>query len=140
MGSDGVSVMLTFKFLFDIEPLAKGRPRISTRGGSVRAYTPTRTRIYETLLRRLAKREWGTKAPLTGPIEVYSVFFLSKGKSVTRKYPSVRPDADNYLKALYDALNGVVWKDDAQIVKAVCEKQYSFTGSPWIRVHVTQLD
>ena len=39
--------------------------------------------------------------------------------------PTGRPDLDNLIKALTDACNGIVWRDDAQIVRLMAEKRYS---------------
>ena len=39
--------------------------------------------------------------------------------------PTKRPDLDNILKAVSDALNGIAYKDDSQIVAAVIQKFYS---------------
>ncbi|MCO7656007.1 RusA family crossover junction endodeoxyribonuclease, partial [Pseudomonas aeruginosa] len=44
---------------------------------------------------------------------------------------------DNVIKAIYDGLNGVVWKDDVQVVKAVVGKRYGET--PGVRVKVVPL-
>jgi Holliday junction resolvase RusA-like endonuclease len=35
-----------------------------------------------------------------------------------------KPDADNILKAVCDALNGIVWHDDSQVAFARVLKQY----------------
>ena len=39
--------------------------------------------------------------------------------------PVTKPDTDNILKIVKDALNGVLWKDDAQVVSDKVEKFYS---------------
>ncbi len=52
-------------------------------------------------------------------------------------HPTKKPDLDNVQKAIYDGLNGVVWKDDVQVVKAVVGKRYGET--PGVRVKVVPL-
>jgi Holliday junction resolvase RusA-like endonuclease len=47
--------------------------------------------------------------------------------------PAKRPDLDNIAKML-DALNEVVWRDDAQVVSGLIEKLYS--DRPRLRVEV----
>ena len=54
----------------------------------------------------MARRQWELDTPLTGAVAVTYRFFGS------------RMDWDNPCKLLGDALNGVVWKDDKQIIEA----------------------
>lgn len=51
--------------------------------------------------------------------------------------PAKKPDWDNIGKAVCDALNGVAYKDDAQIVQAKVEKYYSDT--PRVEVEISDL-
>lgn len=51
--------------------------------------------------------------------------------------PVTKPDADNYLKGVKDALKGVIWKDDSQVVDAFVRKRYS--SRPRIEVKIKQL-
>ena len=88
------------------EPVAKGRPRFA-RG---HVYTPDKTRIYENSLALAARLAMRGRTLLEGPLTVVVYAFRSIP-------PTRRPDADNHLKIL-DALNGICWKDDAQIVDA----------------------
>ena len=41
--------------------------------------------------------------------------------------PTVKPDWDNIGKIISDALNGIAYKDDAQVVSCTVEKRYSNT-------------
>lgn len=51
--------------------------------------------------------------------------------------PTSRPDGDNYLKLAQDALNGIVFKDDSQIVDARVIKRYS--DRPALRVEIREM-
>jgi len=51
--------------------------------------------------------------------------------------PTSRPDGDNYLKLVQDALNGVAYKDDSQIVDARVIKRYS--DQPALRVELREM-
>lgn len=106
-------------------PVAKGRPRFSRRQG--RAFTPTKTARFEQLV-ALEAQAAGVRPVLEGPVElgVYA-FWPMKGSSLKRsERPAVwkvtSPDLDNVVKAVSDALNGVAYRDDGQVVKIVASK------------------
>jgi Holliday junction resolvase RusA-like endonuclease len=40
-------------------------------------------------------------------------------------YPKVKPDLDNVAKAVLDAINGIVYVDDAQVINLVATKRYA---------------
>jgi len=78
---------------------------------------------------RLACEQVYRDAPLTGPLAAHCVFIFPRSRSlIWRKKPMPRiprqgkPDADNLLKSLCDALNGLLWVDDSQIVRVIVEK------------------
>lgn len=122
-----------------IDPQGKGRPRFSTANGNVVAFTPTKTRTYEAEIAWVMKSQWRMR-PLEGPIEVEIDFYIRKPKSVKgskdREFPTVAPDCDNLMKAVFDAASGILWKDDAQLVTILCRKRYCDSGS--IIMHVTK--
>lgn len=114
---------MEIKFHIPIEPEAKGRPRFSRRSGHV--YTPQNTREYEYRLKtHFAQYKHVFIDTYNSPLKIHVHFFLSKPISVKRDYPSVRPDIDNYLKAVLDAMNGIVFKDDGQIITLAASKRY----------------
>lgn len=114
-------------------PVAKGRPRFVRKTGV--AYTPGPTRAYETQLRAVAQREMDGRAPLEGPLMMRVVAHMPIPVSFSKKMraaalagdmrPAKRPDADNYFKIAADALNTIVFHDDAQIVDARIQKRYA---------------
>lgn len=55
-------------------------------------------------------------APMVGPVGVRIAFYLPRPKSVRRPWPTVAPDLDKILRATFDALTGIAWVDDAQVV------------------------
>lgn len=121
-------------FIISGVPVAKGRPRITTRGGFARAYTPEKTRTFEAMVAEQARAAIGPIDPYKGAVEVEAHFSLPIPKSwrksermaaiVGTLRPQGRPDIDNYLKALADGLNGIVYADDSQIVSARVTKRY----------------
>ena len=111
---------------FDVAPEPKGRPRFTRTG---HAYTPKKTSDFEKKIAWMAKarlQSCGIVKPIQSAIELEATFFLAKPKSVkNRDYPVVKPDLDNLLKAVLDALNGILYEDDKQIVRIVASKAYA---------------
>lgn len=117
-------------------PVPKGRPRMSTVGGHARAFTPAKTRRYEDLIRLEAGRVMEGRAQLQGPTRVTIRAYMPMPKALAIhkiKGPSAeagvirpitKPDVDNFAKVI-DALNGIVWPDDNQVVQLSVEKFYS---------------
>jgi Holliday junction resolvase RusA-like endonuclease len=113
-------------------PVAKGRPKFTKTG---HAYTPGKTRNYETVLKVMAGKAMRGRAPLQGPVRIWLEAHLPIPSSWSKKnqkwalngelLPITRPDLDNLFKGAADALNGIVWRDDRQIVEARLIKVYS---------------
>lgn len=104
------------------EPVAKGRPRF----GGGRVYTPQKTKAYEEKIAQAA-RDAGAVV-LDGPICLtLRCYFPFSGAARRRGdvYHIKRPDIDNIIKIVGDALNGIAWKDDSQIVSVLAEKGLS---------------
>ncbi len=70
----------------------------------------------------------GVQLELTGPLEISVVFFLPRPKSLAKSYTGPhlkKPDVDKLLRSTLDALTGVVWKDDSQVVSVTAGKRYA---------------
>lgn len=106
------------------KPKGKGRPRMA-RGGWV--YTPGATRRYEKLLRQAYSNKYGNAQPLSGPLKVIILASFGKPARSKRPYPA-RPDLDNIIKIAMDALNGLAWVDDSQVVSIQAEKFFFSTS------------
>ncbi|HBO1369383.1 TPA: RusA family crossover junction endodeoxyribonuclease [Pseudomonas aeruginosa] len=129
------------------EPQGKGRPRIGRVGAQARMFTPAKTANYEGLIAHSGQQAMVGRALFEGPVLVELDIALSIPQSMSKKqkamalagqlHPTKKPDLDNVQKAIYDGLNGVVWKDDVQVVKAVVGKRYGET--PGVRVKVVPL-
>jgi Holliday junction resolvase RusA-like endonuclease len=87
-------------------------------------FTPKATVDFERTIALLARRHAPVK-PLTGSLSVHLQIYLVRPKSVrkSRLYPNVRPDLDNYVKAILDGLKGF-WLDDGQVVSLNAHKGY----------------
>ena len=101
-----------------------------------RAYTPKKTKDFEADVARMAVNQVG-QSPLEGPLEMKITFHIAKPKSVKREYPHVKPDLDNLEKSLIDALNTIVFHDDAQIIRKFSQKVYDTHSA--ISVEVAEL-
>ncbi|HHD2969850.1 RusA family crossover junction endodeoxyribonuclease [Clostridium perfringens] len=107
----------------------KARPRIC-RG---HAFTPKDTVEYEKLVRECYKQQDGRY--LEGPIKALIIAYYKIPKSYSKKRvqaireglakPTKKPDADNIAKIILDSLNGVAFKDDAQVISLSIEKVYT---------------
>ncbi|MFB5068306.1 MAG: RusA family crossover junction endodeoxyribonuclease [Aerococcus sanguinicola] len=112
------------------ECVPKGRPRFTKAG---HAYTPKKTRAYEAKLKLYFRR--AVKEPMEGPLSVTLVIGRPFLKSFTKKktaealnldlWPISRPDLDNYVKAVLDAGNGILFADDSQVCRLHVVKVYS---------------
>lgn len=49
-------------------------------------------------------------------------------------YCDKKPDIDNYFKAVTDAVNGILYKDDGQIAVNVSRKVYSWNPRTEIEI------
>ncbi|GAA0390292.1 RusA family crossover junction endodeoxyribonuclease [Paenibacillus motobuensis] len=128
------------------EPVAQGRPKFSTAGGFPKAYDPAKSRDYKDYV-RLAATEYAPKVPLEGPVGMVLTVYRSTPKSFSKKravmaeagqiQPTTKPDVDNYLKGVKDALKGIIWRDDSQVVEVFARKRYS--ARPRIEVKIKEL-
>jgi Holliday junction resolvase RusA-like endonuclease len=125
--------MVTFKV--DADPVGKQRARYAKRGNFVQTYTPDKTRNYEALVKEAATEAMGSNEILETPVNLYLYIRAPIPKSLPKKRieaclngsekPIKKPDASNVLKSIEDAMNGVVYKDDSQIVNIHVAKVYS---------------
>jgi Holliday junction resolvase RusA-like endonuclease len=107
------------EFYIPAEPVPASRPRVTRAGFAYYAKPYTR---FKTLL-----KDWWTSHytadPMLGPVAVGCAFVATRPKKTVLAAP--RPDVDNYVKALLDSMNGIVWKDDTQVVSLAAAKQWS---------------
>ncbi|HEX8610162.1 MAG TPA: RusA family crossover junction endodeoxyribonuclease [Telluria sp.] len=128
------------------QPVAKGRPKFARRGAHVVAYTPEKTASYENLVKMAATEAMGGLAPSGAPIYMSIELRMQIPASWSAKrralavlgevLPTKKPDADNVLKGIKDGCNGIVWRDDAQVVRIGLAKVYA--DSPCAIVIITE--
>lgn len=123
------------QFTIDANPVPKGRPKFSKVGGFVKTYSPKKTVDYEQIVRQTAAQAMGSTDLLETPVAVYLYIRLPIPRSYPRKRseaclkglerPTKKPDIDNLAKSVLDGINGVIWRDDSQIVSLHVTKVYS---------------
>lgn len=125
------------RFEFGIEPVEQARPRATRMGKGIRLYDPKKVTVFKRQLGMLAKQQMLDRGlePFDGPLEVCMEFYRPVQASISRKErarrlsgvhrPIVKPDLSNYIKALEDALNGILWADDNLIVSLEAKKFYA---------------
>lgn len=122
--------------------VGKGRPRLNSYTGNV--YTPTKTKDYETLVAQYFLLKYPRYKPFEGRVQVdINAYFevpkqakkADKALMLQNKInPTKKPDIDNIVKVILDALNGTAFKDDIQITKLNVEKTYSETEKVFVRI------
>ena len=139
--------MTAITFTVPGEPVAKARARAVVRNGRVSHFTPEKTARYENLVRLAAQQAMAGRSPIEGPVFLTVVATLGisvswslkkqRAAAVGEIRPTKKPDLDNILKAIKDGMNGVAWRDDAQVVQVVASKAY---GQPGVCVTVQEAD
>lgn len=129
-----------FEMIGDI--VGKARPRMNTRTG--RAYTPTKTKNYEYLVRQLFVYKYPQFVPIEGRVRmtITAYYELPNKRSKLQEAemlaniisPTKKPDWDNIGKIVSDALNKFAFKDDAQITEATIIKKYARTPRVLVRI------
>lgn len=138
--------MFSINFLVLGPPVGKQRPRFRRIGNFVQTYTASKTKTYEDLVREQARKAMGDENPLETPVVVCIYIRMSVPKSYSKQRtkdclegiekPTKKPDIDNVAKAVTDAMNEIVYKDDAQIVSMHITKVYAIT--PAVEVLVSE--
>lgn len=136
------------RFTIAGEPIGKGRPIFSSRGGFARAVTPKATVSYETLVRLEYQAQCdGNTFGCDDELCIRIIAYKSIPKSISKKKrllmlggfirPAKKPDWDNIGKIICDALNKVAFCDDAQIVDGRVIKRYS--DQPRVEVEIWKI-
>lgn len=130
-------------FIVDGKPQGKQRPRFSRISKTV--YTPTKTAKYEKQIAKAYTESGGKCIPAECYVSVSVSAFFPVPKSYSKKKredclerrlrPDKKPDMDNILKVVLDALNRVAYVDDKQVVELIGRKYYTESdGYLWVNV------
>lgn len=133
---------MIYEFEIPGKIIGKGRPRLNSYTGAV--YTPTRTKDYENLVMQYFMIKYPKFKQLEGRVSVEIVANFEVPKSTKKQdkifmlenkiNPIKKPDIDNIVKIILDAMNEIAFKDDTQITKLNVEKKYSETESVFVKI------
>ncbi len=137
--------MAAVSFVIPGAPTGKGRPRLSARNGFAHAYTPKLTRTREGIVASLAMDAMAGRVATTHPVVVLVAVeapipasWSKRKKAEAAGLPCpCKPDLDNVVKLILDAINGIVFADDKQVVSISASKAYSDT--PRTTVQITEI-
>lgn len=125
--------------------VGKGRPRFTVVAGHARAYTPAKTRNSEAVIRDLAAAAMAGASPISAAVHLEVRIYLipakswSKRKRTEAQHVTGKPDIDNLLKTVADALNGIVYIDDALVSAATIQRLYTTDGPERVEIGVSEL-
>lgn len=137
-----------FKFTIPGAPTGKARPKFTRNGHT---YTPDKTVNYENMVKLSFRQAYPGAEPYACgvPLMVTITAYFKIPASASKKKkelmledkvkPSVKPDWDNIGKIVCDALNGIAYYDDSQIVTATVDKIYSNTPSVEVLIEEMKL-
>lgn len=130
---------LSFKIL--TTPIAQPRPKAARRGGFVSIYTPDngvvayKEEIKDAFKEALGASDIKLEDIFDRRVSLGAVFYMPRSSQMLSKktghdvdefyHHEAKPDIDNLLKSVLDALNGVAWKDDSSVVRITAEKFYA---------------
>lgn len=135
-----------YEFEIPGEIVGKARPRINAYVGI--AYTPTKTKYYEYLVKRyfLDKYKDFQMIKNDAAVRVTIMCYFDVPKSTSKKKsvqmlknelrPTKKPDIDNISKIILDALNKLVYYDDTQVVELFIKKYYAEAPKVVVKIEV----
>lgn len=137
--------MPLYRFTIPGKPMGQPRVRFARMGNFVKTYDPKEATSYKATIIQLA-REVGI-TPMEGPIRLAVTAYMPRPKRLCRKSDpqgeldaECKPDWDNIGKIVSDALNGVAYADDSQIIEGrVLKKYHAVGGVPEMVVDVQGL-
>lgn len=127
--------MNTVSFTIPGTPVPKGRPRFARRGSFVTTYTDEKTASYENLVKITAQKAMQGAKLFEEAVSVAVELYVSPPASWSQKkqrlaldgelFPTSKPDVDNVLKGIFDAMNDIVWTDDKLVCDVNVIKRYA---------------
>lgn len=127
--------MIEFTVFGKAEPAGSKRAFVMPKTGrAVVVDANSKAKPWKAQVAAEAAEAMGGRELLDGALLLDVSFFLPKPKSVKRRYPTVKPDVTKLLRGVEDAMTGIVYRDDSQIVVQVASKHYGEPARTLIRV------
>ena len=133
---------MTYKFEVPGTIVGKERPRVNTY--TLTVYTPNKTKDYENLIIQYFYINHPEAIAFEGRVKISVIAYFKIPKSTSKRKeaemlaglisPTKKPDADNIIKIVLDAMNKFAFKDDTQVTKLEIEKKYSRTPKIYIKI------
>ncbi len=130
---------IVYKATIEGEPVPQARVRstiLKAKDGRqwINHYTPAKSQNYKKLVQAVLTREGLPELLLDEPLIMEARFYKLKPKSAKRLWMTTKPDLDNYIKAIKDAMNGLVYRDDSIIIGySNCFKLYT-SNNPRVEI------
>ncbi len=128
---------MTISFFIPGEPVAQGRHRLTTVNGHARMHDAPKSAQYKNLVSMVASQKMADHDLFEKAVAMVITVHKSIPQSWSKKKqakategtirPTVKPDIDNYIKAIFDGCNGILFKDDSQVTNVTAGKIYSPT-------------
>lgn len=138
------------KLILEIEPKPQSRPRFARRGNFTTTYEDKDMKAWRNHCQSLIANQYMGQPILEGALRTKVRFCIKPPQYISKVKKNQqalldeiipvgkKPDIDNYEKALYDSMSGIVFKDDGQIALHDVGKFYSL--NPRIEVEVNRLN
>ena len=135
-------------FYVEGNPKGKARPRFTNQGGFARAYQTKADKEWEEKIRTAFLDAGGTKIDGFCSVDIKARFGIPKSYTKKEKQHILahnepytkKPDIDNIIKSVLDALNGVAYEDDKQVIKVKCVKSYAIGVEPGLEILIYEND
>ena len=132
--------MRALRIVLPEEPQAKGRSRVALVNGKFHSYTPERTKNAQDAIVARLKRYQDDCFPAGTPVKLTVTFYRTKSKylPIRETLPFRKPDLDNLLKLLSDAMNGLLVVDDSQITTISAKKRWTDRAEGYIALRLEE--
>lgn len=134
------------KLVLNIEPKPQSRPRFARRGNFTTPYEDKEMKSWRNQCQLLISNQYMGQPVLEGALRAKVRFYIKPPQYISKVKKNQqalldeiipvgkKPDVDNYEKALYDSMSGLVFQDDGQIALHDVGKFYSL--NPRIEVEM----